>query len=109
MAGYKTNIVGTIHLFNLFLPLLLKGKQKKVIAISSGHADLDLVTKYEIETSGPYAIDKAGLNMVVAKFHAEFAKDGVLFIAISPGVVETGHFDPTKCKLLVSRSVEHMT
>ncbi|KAK2613114.1 hypothetical protein N8I77_000043 [Diaporthe amygdali] len=95
-AGWKTNVVGNIHLFNLFLPLLLKGKQKKVAFISSGHADLDLISKYEIEISGPYSLGKAATNVVVAKFHAEYAKDGVLFMSISPGVVDTGHFDLAK-------------
>lgn len=100
MAGCKTNIVGTVHLFNLFLPLILKGQQKKVIAISSGHADLDLISKYEIEVTGPYAVGKAATNVVVAKFGAEYAKDGVLFMSISPGFVDTGHLDPAKRKLL---------
>ncbi|KAK5089760.1 hypothetical protein LTR70_006602 [Exophiala xenobiotica] len=96
MAGCKTNVVGNVHLFNLFLPLILKGQQKKVITISSGHADLDLISKYEIEVTGPYAVGKAATNAVVAKFGAEYAKDGVLFMSISPGVVDTGHFDPAK-------------
>lgn len=100
MAGCKTNVVGNVHLFNLFVPLILKGQQKKVIAISSGHADLDLISKYEIEVSGPYAVGKAATNAVVAKFGAEYAKDGVLFMSISPGVVDTGHFNPAECKLL---------
>ncbi|RDW73580.1 hypothetical protein BP6252_07487 [Coleophoma cylindrospora] len=96
IAGCKTNVVGNVHLFNLFLPLILSGQQKKVIAISSGHADLDLISKYEIEVSGPYAVGKAATNAVVAKFGAEYAKDGVLFMSISPGVVETGHFNPAQ-------------
>lgn len=62
-------------------------------------ADPDLVSKYEIEVSGPYATGKAATNMVVAKFSAEYANDGVLFMSICPGVVDTGHFDPTKRKL----------
>lgn len=98
LAGSKTNIVGNIHLFNLFIPLLLKGEQKKVVFISSGHADLDLISKYEILVSGPYSLAKAATNVVVAKFHAEYAKDGVLFMSISPGFVDTGHLDTSKCK-----------
>lgn len=100
IAGCKTNVVGTIHLFNLFLPLILNGQQKKVVFISSGQADLDLISKYEIEVSGPYAVGKAATNTVVAKFGAEYARDGVLFMSISPGVVETGHFNPAERKLL---------
>jgi NAD(P)-dependent dehydrogenase (short-subunit alcohol dehydrogenase family) len=100
MAGCKTNVVGNVHLFNLFLPLVLKGQQKKIIAISSGNADLDLINNYEIEVNGPYSVGKAATNAVVAKFGAEYAKDGVLFMSICPGMVDTGHFDPAKCKLL---------
>jgi len=100
MAGTKTNVVGNVHLFNLFLPLILKGQQKKVIYISSGHADLDLISKYEVEQAGIYSVGKAATNTVVAKFGAEYAKDGVLFMSISPGVVDTGHLDTAKRKLL---------
>jgi NADP-dependent 3-hydroxy acid dehydrogenase YdfG len=90
---FKTNIVGNIHFFNLFLPLVMKGKVKKVIAISSGHADLDWINSNEIEIASLYAAGKAALNVIVAKFGAQYKKDGVLFFTISPGVVEVGHFD----------------
>lgn len=98
MEGCKTNIVGTVHLFNLFMPLILKGQQKKVVAISSGIADLDLTSKYDIDVSGPYAVGKAAMNIIVAKFSAEYAQQGVLCMSISPGVVDTGHFDPAQRK-----------
>ncbi|KAH8431021.1 SDR family oxidoreductase [Aspergillus melleus] len=88
---FKTNVVGNIHLFNLFTPLILKGDAKKVIAISSGHADLDLVAKHNIDLVAPYTISKVGLNAAVAKFSAQYAKDGVLFMSICPGMVDTGH------------------
>ncbi|KAJ5583048.1 hypothetical protein N7535_001668 [Penicillium sp. DV-2018c] len=66
----------TIHLFHFFLLLVLKGKVKKVIAISSGAADLDLINDCDIE---------AALNIVVAKFDVQYKKDGVLFLSNSPG------------------------
>jgi NADP-dependent 3-hydroxy acid dehydrogenase YdfG len=89
----QTNVVGNIHLFNLFLPLIMKGKEKKVIAISSGHADLDFINNLEVETSALYSASKAAMNVIVAKFNAQYKKDGVLFVSLSPGVVEVGHFD----------------
>jgi NAD(P)-dependent dehydrogenase (short-subunit alcohol dehydrogenase family) len=89
---FQTNVVGNIHLFNLFLPLVMKGKVKKVIAISSGHADLDLINDLQIETSALYSASKAAMNVIVAKFNAQYKKDGVLFVSISPGAVEVGHF-----------------
>lgn len=54
--------------------------------------------------SGPYSVGKAAANMVVTKFGAEYARQGVLFMSICPGVVDTGHFDPAKCKLSFSAS-----
>jgi NAD(P)-dependent dehydrogenase (short-subunit alcohol dehydrogenase family) len=88
---FKTNVVGNVHLFNIFLPLVLKGNVKKVVTISSGMADLDLVVKHGVEEAGPYSISKAAMNMVAAKFQAEYEKHGVLFLSISPGLVDTGN------------------
>lgn len=88
----QTNIIGNIHLFNLFLPLVMKGNIKKVITLSSGHADLDLINELDLEVSALYAAFKAALNVVVAKYNAQYKKDGVLFVSISPGVVEVGKF-----------------
>lgn len=48
--------------------------------------------------TGPYTVDKAAMNVIVAKYAAEYGKDGVLFMSISPGVVDTGHLDPSKRK-----------
>jgi NAD(P)-dependent dehydrogenase (short-subunit alcohol dehydrogenase family) len=87
---FKTNVVGNIHLFNLFLPLVLKGKAKKVIAITSGLADLDLTNEGDLDFGALYGASKAALNLIVAKFNVQYKKDGVLFLSISPGVVDTG-------------------
>jgi NAD(P)-dependent dehydrogenase (short-subunit alcohol dehydrogenase family) len=78
------------------MPLILKGKTKKVLAISTGLADNDWTTKYDADWNAPYAISKAGLNTAVAKFSAQYRKDGVLFMAIGPGAVDTGYFDNRK-------------
>ncbi|KAI0409254.1 hypothetical protein F4802DRAFT_615719 [Xylaria palmicola] len=88
----QTNIIGNINLFSLFTPLVLKGHVKKVVAISTGLSDLEMTNQYELDTSPLYTISKAGLNMVVAKFSAQYKKDGVLFLSICPGTVDVGHF-----------------
>ncbi|KAH8647182.1 putative carbonyl reductase [Xylariales sp. PMI_506] len=91
LEHFKVNTIGPIQLFNLITPLVLKGKAKKVIAISTGHADLDLINHEAVAIAGPYAISKAALNIAVAKFSAEYRDQGVLFMSISPGVVDTGN------------------
>jgi NAD(P)-dependent dehydrogenase (short-subunit alcohol dehydrogenase family) len=87
---FRVNAIGPIHLFNAFMPLLKKGSAKKAIAISTGMADAELVSKFELDISPSYAISKAALNMAVAKFDAQYRKEGILFLAISPGFVDTG-------------------
>ncbi|RSL51882.1 hypothetical protein CEP54_011183 [Fusarium duplospermum] len=93
IASFKVNVVGNIHLFNLYVPLLLKGQAKKAITLSTGMADPDFVSQFSISVSAPYAISKAAVNLAVAKFDAQYRKDGVLFMAVSPGMVDTGHYD----------------
>ncbi|RAH76177.1 NAD(P)-binding protein [Aspergillus japonicus CBS 114.51] len=89
---FRVNVLGNIHLFNVFLPLILQGEAKKVIALSTGLANLSLIPKYNVEVASLYAIRKAGLNTAVAKFSAQYAKQGVLFMSICPGMVEMGYF-----------------
>ncbi|KNG46953.1 NAD(P)-binding protein [Stemphylium lycopersici] len=88
----NVNLIGNIHLFNLFMPLVLRGDVKKVVTISTGMADTEMVRKYDIFESPLYSISKAAMNMAIAKFSAEYAKQGVLFLGISPGVVDSGTY-----------------
>lgn len=100
---FETNPIGAFHLFNLFTPLLLKGKEKKAAAITSGHADLPFATKYRLENVVAYASSKAAQNMIVGKFHNHYAQDGVLFVSICPGVVDTAE-QPGKSTLFHATS-----
>ncbi|KAI0161217.1 NAD(P)-binding protein [Xylariaceae sp. FL1272] len=88
---FKVNVVGNINLFNLYLPLVLRGKAKKCIAISTGLADLEMSTQYKVFHGAAYSISKTGLNMAVSKFHAQYADQGVCFVSICPGLVDSGN------------------
>ncbi|KAL6353711.1 hypothetical protein LRP88_12699 [Fusarium phalaenopsidis] len=68
LESIKVNVVGNVHLFNLYMPLVLNGRAKKVIAISSGMSDIEFIPKFAVR----------------------YAKDGVLFMSICPGSVNTG-------------------
>ena len=92
LDSFKTNVIGNIHLFNLFMPLVAKGDKKKVVTLSTGLADLEAARKYDLDPGAPYSISKAAMNLAVAKFSAQYAKDGILFISICPGAVETGQY-----------------
>lgn len=89
---FNVNVLANIHLYNLFMPLILKGQVKKVVAISSGLADTDLTNQYDVTLHSLYAITKAALNMATAKFNAQYKKDGVLFLSLCPGMADVGHY-----------------
>ena len=88
----EVNVIGNIHLFNVFVPLLLKGDAKKAVAITSGFADTALTNDYDIAVAPLYSASKAAVNMIVAKFSAEYKQDGLLFLALCPGMVDVGHY-----------------
>ncbi|KAF7960442.1 hypothetical protein EAE96_000123 [Botrytis aclada] len=87
------NVIGNIHLYTTFVPLLLKGTVKKAICITSGMSDVKMVNSLAIDTGALYSISKAAMNLVTAKFHAEYKDQGVLFLGICPGMVDVGAFD----------------
>ncbi|KAJ2979820.1 hypothetical protein NUW58_g7104 [Xylaria curta] len=88
----KINVLGNIHLFNLLIHLVKKGKAKKVITISSGVGDVDLTNEIDNTGGALYAASKAQMNLIVAKFSTQYKPEGILFISISPGLVEVGRY-----------------
>lgn len=53
-------------------------------------ADIGVANKFLLDNEAPYSISKAAINMAVAKYNATYADEGILFIALSPGVVDSG-------------------
>jgi NAD(P)-dependent dehydrogenase (short-subunit alcohol dehydrogenase family) len=86
---FNVNVIGQVHLFNVYLPLIRNGSVKKVILIGAGHADISVMTQYKIFEAGPYTISKAAANAVVGKYAAELQDEGILFLSICPGPVDT--------------------
>ncbi|RWQ94613.1 hypothetical protein C8Q69DRAFT_499361 [Paecilomyces variotii] len=87
--SFDINVLGVIKTINAFLPLIKKGTVKKVITISSGMADLELINDLEIPVGAPYSISKGAVNVAMAKYNAVFKQEGILFLSISPGMVAT--------------------
>jgi len=83
------NVVGVIYSINAFLPLVRKGTAKKITVISTGMADADMVVQQDIPGSLIYSAVKAATNMVVAKYAVELRGEGIVVLALSPGVVNT--------------------
>ena len=85
----EINLLAVIKTVQAFIPLIRQGNEKKVLSISTGMADPDLINATEIDFAAPYAISKGALNVAVAKYNALYKKEGILFFAISPGYVTT--------------------
>ncbi|KAM0428280.1 hypothetical protein ACHAPT_007181 [Fusarium lateritium] len=84
-----TALYGGLWTTNAFLPLIEKGDDKKIIHLSSGMADTDLIRKAGIEDALAYSVGKAALNVQVAKYAVELAPKGIKTLALSPGWVDT--------------------
>lgn len=93
VSTFETNTFAVVKTINIFLPLVKKSSIKKVIALSTGMADDNLSNDFEVYEGALYGMSKAALNTAIAKYNAAYGKstDGILFMAISPGVVDTNN------------------
>jgi NAD(P)-dependent dehydrogenase (short-subunit alcohol dehydrogenase family) len=55
--------------------------------------DVDYINETIMEVAAPYAASKAALSTVFAKLNAAYQDQGILFMSICPGIVDT---DATK-------------
>lgn len=94
MTSFKTNTVGPILATNAFLPLIRKGTLKKVLSLSSAAADPAFIAKAEEASAPSYCITKTGIEMVMLTYALEYKREGVVFLAISPGIVNTADAPP---------------
>ncbi|TFY50975.1 hypothetical protein EVJ58_g10805 [Rhodofomes roseus] len=92
--SFEVNVIGVIQTVNAFLPLIRKGTMKKVLTLSSAQGDLDAALNVGIAIAGPYSVSKAALNMVVVKYAVRFRDEGIVFLSISPGLVNTQQGPP---------------
>ena len=92
-----TSVFGAIIVTNAFLPLVRQGIEKKIVHISSGMADVDMIRKAGIPYAVAYSAAKAALNVIVAKYAAELAPESIKVLALSPGWVDT-YEGPSKCR-----------
>ena len=93
-ASFEVNVIGVINTVNTFIPLIRKGQEKKVITLGTGMADIDLINDFDVAIGAPYSISKGAVNVAVAKYNALYKSEGILFMAVSPGFVDTGDIKP---------------
>jgi NAD(P)-dependent dehydrogenase (short-subunit alcohol dehydrogenase family) len=83
---FDVNLFGPIRVTRAFLPLLEKGKEKKVIHITSLMGSID-----DNQSGGYYAyrISKTALNMMNRSLSHELGKKGFICTVMHPGWVKT--------------------
>ena len=84
-ALVSTNLLGFLYMTQLTVKQMLKQKSGNVVTISAALADQP-VAGINASVS---MITKGGLNTVTRSLAIEYAKDGIRFNAVAPGVVDT--------------------
>jgi NAD(P)-dependent dehydrogenase (short-subunit alcohol dehydrogenase family) len=86
LRTYEVNTLGPLRVTQALLPHLRQGERKLVMNMSSG---LGSITNAGRGGSVGYRASKAALNMMTRVQAGEFADEGFIFIAMSPGWVRT--------------------
>ena len=84
-ALVSTNLLGFLYITQLTVKQMLKQKSGSVVSISASLADQPIAG-----VNGSVSmITKGGLNAVIRSLAIEYAKEGIRFNAVAPGVVDT--------------------
>jgi NAD(P)-dependent dehydrogenase (short-subunit alcohol dehydrogenase family) len=81
----SVNLLGFLYITQLAVKQMLKQKSGNVVTISASLAD-NPISGVNASVS---MITKGGLNTVTRSLAIEYAKEGIRFNAVAPGVVET--------------------
>jgi len=92
-ALVSTNLLGFLYITQLTVKQMLKQKSGNVVNISASLADQPVAGV----NASVSMITKGGLNTVIPSLAIEYAKEGIRFNAVAPGVVNTSmHKDDPK-------------
>lgn len=84
-ALVSTNLLGFLYITQLTVKQMLKQKSGNVVTISAALADQPVAGV----NASVSMITKGGLNTVTRSLAIEYAKEGIRFNAVAPGVVDT--------------------
>jgi NAD(P)-dependent dehydrogenase (short-subunit alcohol dehydrogenase family) len=84
-ALISTNLLGFLYITQLTVQQMLKQKSGSVVSITAVLADQPILG---VNGSVPM-ITKGGLNSIIRSLAIEYAKQGIRFNAVAPGVVDT--------------------
>jgi NAD(P)-dependent dehydrogenase (short-subunit alcohol dehydrogenase family) len=95
-ALVSINLLGFIYIAQLTVKQMLKQKSGNVVSITASLADQPIAGV----NASVSMITKGGLNTVIRSLAIEYAKQGIRFNAVAPGVVDTPmHQDDPKDSL----------
>jgi NAD(P)-dependent dehydrogenase (short-subunit alcohol dehydrogenase family) len=85
------NVAGALFTINAFLPLVKQSEVKKVVVITTGHADEHAMRVWGpgMANAVPYCLSKVALNYLSLLYAVTLKDEGVIFLALSPGCVLT--------------------
>jgi len=84
-ALVSINLLGFIYIAQLAVKQMLKQKSGNVVSITASLADQPIAGV----NASVSMITKGGLNTVIRSLAIEYAKEGIRFNAVAPGVVDT--------------------
>jgi NAD(P)-dependent dehydrogenase (short-subunit alcohol dehydrogenase family) len=84
-ALVSTNLLGFLYITQLSVEQMLKQKAGAVVSITAALADQPTAG---VNAAVPM-ITKGGLNAVIKSLAIEYAKEGIRFNAVAPGIVDT--------------------
>jgi NAD(P)-dependent dehydrogenase (short-subunit alcohol dehydrogenase family) len=84
-ALFSVNLLGFIYVTQLAVKQMLKQKSGNVVTITASLADLPVASIH----ASVSMMTKGGLNTVTRHLAMEYAKEGIRFNAVAPGVVDT--------------------
>src|SRR6202042_3309191 len=84
-ALVSTNLLGFFHITQRTVKEMLKQKSGCVVSITAALADRPIAG----ENGSVSMITKGGLNSATQNLAIEYARDGIRFKAVAPGVVDT--------------------
>ncbi|KAL2060009.1 hypothetical protein VTL71DRAFT_9831 [Oculimacula yallundae] len=85
----QTNVISNIFTINAFLDLIRNSTEKKIVLISSQSGDIEFTRITGFANLMGYSAAKAAMNVVISKYAAELAQEGIKTVSISPGWVNT--------------------
>ncbi|KZT03449.1 NAD(P)-binding protein [Laetiporus sulphureus 93-53] len=80
----RVNAIAPIHVTRTFLPLIRKGKAKKIVFFTSILGSITLATNWS-DLQPVYSVSKAALNTTVRLWAVPLASEGIATVLLHPG------------------------